>query len=216
MWWHPFRNGTHSTLPPLGHCHGIAIVWSEFLSSISYPKWTQHYFGIKMHVFKECPWQVFEFSQVSKPEQCALYSMPISNMWTNVYVTLHHYTTTLLHNQCLHSKVIFNTLFSHCSASCALNPNNMEILRYCNPNPILISSLQRCNICNICVTTSEYFQWEAEVYLHIYKITPSLQIYFLALHEDKEAAGVCPHQAGARQHTNKMARLRDIMSVNIQ
>ena len=151
--------------------------------------------------------------------QCALYSIPISNMWTNVYVTSHHYTTTLLHNQCLHSKVIFNTLFSHCSASasCALNPNNMEILRYCNPNPILISSLQRCNICNICVTTSEYFQWEAEVYLHIYKITPSLQIYFLVLHEDKEAAaGVCPHQAGARQHTNKMARLRDIMSVNIQ
>ena len=65
---------------------------------------------------------------------------------------------------------------------------------------------------------SQAFGLEWASYLHIYRIitTPSLQIYFLVLHEDKEAAGVCPHQAGARQHTNKMARLRDIMSVNIQ
>ena len=187
--------------PPLGHCHhGIAIVTS-FEYIISYPKWTlcnQWPHNIILGLKCMYPRKAAVFSQVSKSKQCALYSIPIWNMWTNVYVTLHHYTSTLLHNQCLHSKVIFNTLFSHCSASasCALNPNNMEILRYCNPNPILISSLQRCNICNICVTTFEYFQWEAEIYLHIYRITPSLQIYFLALHCYKDAAaGVWPHQA---------------------
>ena len=101
--------------PPLGHCHGIAIVWSEFLSSISYPKWTQHYFGIKMHVFKECPWQVFEFSQVSKPtKQCNVLYTLYQYQICGLMFMLHH-TIILPHCYTINVCIVkwFSTLSSH-------------------------------------------------------------------------------------------------------